>query len=160
MGLFSKFAAVFVAIPSAVLGGMTTFLFTAVAVSGIRILAICEFSRRNRFIMTCALSVGVGAILVPNWFSYFFTYSGPNTALAGFLDAITLLMEAGYALAGVISLILHLILPEESEKHELVTEAAIEDRNKKLENATPTTTPIVNPKNSLNSDEDGISKLD
>jgi NCS2 family nucleobase:cation symporter-2 len=123
MGLFSKFAAVFVAIPSAVLGGMTTFLFTSVAVSGIRILAICEFSRRNRFIMTCALSVGFGAILVPNWFSYFFTYSGSNSALAGFLDAITLLMEAGYALAGVISLILHLILPEESEKNELMTEA-------------------------------------
>jgi uric acid-xanthine permease len=122
MGLFSKFAAVFVAIPSAVLGGMTTFLFTAVAVSGVRILACCEFSRRNRFIMTCALSVGFGAILVPNWFSYFFTYSGPNKALAGFLDAITLLMEAGYALAGVISLILHLMLPEESEKGELMTE--------------------------------------
>jgi uric acid-xanthine permease len=123
MGLFSKFAAVFVAIPSAVLGGMTTFLFTAVAVSGIRILAICEFSRRNRFIMTCALSVGFGATLVPNWFSYFFTYSGSNSAFAGFLDAITLLMEAGYALAGVISLILNLILPEESERHELMMEA-------------------------------------
>ena len=122
MGVFSKFAAVFVAIPSAVLGGMTTFLFTAVAVSGVRILATCEFSRRNRFIMTCALSVGVGAILVPNWFSYFFSYSGPNKALAGFLDAITLLMEAGYALAGVISLILHLMLPEESEKGEQMTE--------------------------------------
>jgi uric acid-xanthine permease len=120
MGIFSKFAAVFVAIPSAVLGGMTTFLFTAVAVSGIRIMATCEFSRRNRFIMTCALSLGFGAILVPNWFSYFFTYSGPNKSLEGFLDAIALLMEAGYALAGVISLILHLVLPEESEKDELV----------------------------------------
>ena len=127
MGIFSKFAAVFVAIPSAVLGGMTTFLFTAVAVSGVRILATCEFSRRNRFIMTCALSVGFGAILVPNWFSYFFTYSGPNRALQGFLDAITLLMEAGYALAGVISLILHLILPEESEKNELMEAAAAEE---------------------------------
>jgi len=161
MGLFSKFAAVFVAIPSAVLGGMTTFLFTAVAVSGIRILAICEFSRRNRFIMTCALSVGVGAILVPNWFSYFFTYSGTNTALAGFLDAITLLMEAGYALAGVISLILHLILPEESEKEELVEAAAVAERDRKLENAaTPTATPVLHTKSSLNSDENGISKLD
>ena len=124
MGIFSKFAAVFVAIPSAVLGGMTTFLFTAVAVSGIRILSTAEFSRRNRFIMTCALSVGAGAILVPDWFSYFFTYSGPNKALAGLLDAITLLMEAGYAVAGIISLILNLALPEESEKHEFVMEAA------------------------------------
>lgn len=124
MGIFSKFAAVFVAIPSAVLGGMTTFLFTAVAVSGIRILSTAEFSRRNRFIMTCALSIGVGAILVPTWFSYFFTYSGPNKALRGLLDAITLLMEAGYAVAGIISLILNLVLPEESEKDELVTEGA------------------------------------
>jgi len=29
MGIFAKFAAALVAIPSAVLGGMTTFLFTA-----------------------------------------------------------------------------------------------------------------------------------
>jgi len=133
MGLFSKFAAVFVAIPASVLGGMTTFLFTAVAVSGIRILAICEFSRRNRFIMTCALSLGFGAILVPNWFSYFFTYSGPNKALAGFLDAITLLMEAGYALAGVISLILNLALPEESERLEVITEGALVSRDRDME---------------------------
>lgn len=39
MGIFSKFAAALVAIPLAVLGGMTTFLFAAVAVSGIRIIS-------------------------------------------------------------------------------------------------------------------------
>ena len=39
MGIFSKFAAALVAIPSSVLGGMTTFLFSAVAVSGIRIIS-------------------------------------------------------------------------------------------------------------------------
>jgi uracil-xanthine permease len=39
MGIFSKFAAALVAIPPAVLGGMTTFLFAAVAVSGIRIIS-------------------------------------------------------------------------------------------------------------------------
>jgi NCS2 family nucleobase:cation symporter-2 len=77
--------------------------------------------------MTCALSMGFGAILVPNWFSFFFTYSGDNKALAGFLDAITLMMEAGYALAGVISLILNLMLPEESEKHEFVTTGQDDD---------------------------------
>ncbi len=83
--------------------------------------------------MTCALSLGFGAILVPDWFSYFFTYSGPNKALAGFLDAITLLMEAGYALAGVISLILHLTLPEESERLEVVTEGALVARDRDME---------------------------
>lgn len=69
-------------------------------------------------------------------------------------------MEAGYALAGVISLILHLILPEESEKHELVTEAAVADRDRKLEDATSAATPRITTKSSLNSDENEISKLE
>lgn len=64
MGIFSKFAAALVAIPSAVLGGMTTFLFSAVAISGIRIISTCPFTRRNRFILTAAMSVGFGATLV------------------------------------------------------------------------------------------------
>lgn len=65
MGIFAKFAAALVAIPSAVLGGMTTFLFSAVAVSGIRIISTTPFTRRNRFILTAGMAVGVGAILVP-----------------------------------------------------------------------------------------------
>ncbi|KAK9360426.1 permease family-domain-containing protein [Lipomyces starkeyi] len=96
MGIFSKFAAALVAIPSSVLGGMTTFLFWSVAVSGMRIVSTVPFTRRNRFILTAALSVGFGAILVPNWFDYFFTYSGNNHALRGFLDAISLIMETGF----------------------------------------------------------------
>jgi NCS2 family nucleobase:cation symporter-2 len=65
MGIFSKFAAALVSIPSSVLGGMTTFLFSAVAVSGIRIISTVPFSRRNRFVLTTAMSVGFGATLVP-----------------------------------------------------------------------------------------------
>lgn len=69
MGIFTKFAAALVAIPSPVLGGMTTFLFSAVAVSGIRIISTVPFTRRNRFILTAALAVGYGATLVPSWVS-------------------------------------------------------------------------------------------
>ena len=65
MGIFAKFAAALVAIPSSVLGGMTTFLFTAVAVSGIRIISTMPFTRRNRFILTAGLTLGYGATLVP-----------------------------------------------------------------------------------------------
>jgi uric acid-xanthine permease len=68
-GIFSKFAASLVAIPSPVLGGMTTFLFSAVAVSGIRIISTVPFTRRNRFVLTAAMSVGFGATLVPTWAS-------------------------------------------------------------------------------------------
>ena len=67
MGIFAKFAAALVAIPSSVLGGMTTFLFSAVAISGVRIISTVPFTRRNRFILTAAMSVGFGATLVPDW---------------------------------------------------------------------------------------------
>jgi len=69
MGIFSKFAAALVSIPSSVLGGMTTFLYAAVAVSGIRIISTTPFTRRNRFILTASLAVGFGATLVPDWFT-------------------------------------------------------------------------------------------
>lgn len=116
MGIFSKFAAALVAIPSSVLGGMTTFLFSAVAVSGIRIISTVSFTRRNRFILTAAMSVGFGATLVPTWFNYVFTYSGANTALVGFFNAIKLVMETGFAVTAFLSLILNLVLPEEIEE--------------------------------------------
>ncbi|KAK9356755.1 permease family-domain-containing protein [Lipomyces doorenjongii] len=114
MGIFSKFAAALVAIPSSVLGGMTTFLFCSVAVSGMRIVSTVPFTRRNRFILTASLSVGFGAILVPNWFDYFFTYSGNNHALRGFLNAISLIMETGFALTGLVALFLNLFISEEA----------------------------------------------
>ena len=118
MGVFSKFAASLVAIPSAVLGGMTTFLFGAVAASGLRIISAVPFTRRNRFIMTAAISVGFGATLVPAWFSYVFTYHGGNTAKQGLFDAIELVMETGFAVAGFIATILNLLLPEDEEDEE------------------------------------------
>ena len=90
MGIFAKFAAALVSIPSPVLGGMTTFLFSAVATSGIRIISTVPFTRRNRFILTAALALGFGATLVPNWFAYVFTYQGNNKALLGFFNAIVL----------------------------------------------------------------------
>lgn len=93
MGIFSKFAAALVAIPAPVLGGMTTFLFSAVAVSGIRIISTVPFTRRNRFILTAAMALGFGATLVPTWFAFVFTYSGDNRAKQGFFNAIVLVME-------------------------------------------------------------------
>ena len=115
MGIFSKFAAALVSIPSPVLGGLTTFLFASVAVSGIRIISTVPFTRRNRFILTAALSLGIGAILVPKWFSYVFTYTGPNQTKQGFFNAIVLVMETGFAITGFLAIFLNLVLPEEVE---------------------------------------------
>ncbi|CAI6337136.1 unnamed protein product [Periconia digitata] len=118
MGIFAKFAAALVAIPGAVLGGMTTFLFSAVTVSGIRIISTTPFTRRNRFILTAGFTLGFGATMVPDWFSYVFTYDGPNRALLGFFNAIELIMETGFALVALVTVILNLVLPEEIEDEE------------------------------------------
>lgn len=115
MGIFSKFAAALVAIPSSVLGGMTTFLFSSVAVSGIKIISSINFTRRNRFVLTAALSLGLGATLVPEWFAYVFTYEGENAALGGFYDAIELVMETGFAVTAFLAVVLNLLLVEEVE---------------------------------------------
>jgi xanthine/uracil permease len=121
MGIFSKFAAALVSIPSSVLGGMTTFLFASVAVSGLRIISTVPFTRRTRFILTAALALGIGAILVPNWFSFVFTYTGGNKAKQGFFDAIVLVLETGFAVTAFIAVILNLILPEEDEGEEVAS---------------------------------------
>jgi uric acid-xanthine permease len=114
-GIFSKFAAALVAIPAPVLGGMTTFLFSAVAISGIRIISTISFTRRNRFILTAAMSLGFGATLVPEWFQYVFTYSGGNRAKHGFFDAVVLVMETGFAVTAFLAILLNLLLKEEIE---------------------------------------------
>lgn len=110
MGVIAKFAAALVAIPKAVLGGMTTFLFASVVVSGIKIITTIPFTRKDRFVLTCSLLFGLGATLVPDWFSYVFTYQGNNHALRGFLDAIQIVMETGYTIAGIVGVIINSIL--------------------------------------------------
>ena len=117
MGIVAKFAAALVAIPDPVLGGMTTFLFCAVNVSGMAIIARAPnaFNRRSRFILTAGLSLGYGATLLPNYFDNIFSYSGNNKSLQGFLDAIVLIMETGFAVTAAVCMILNLILPEELE---------------------------------------------
>lgn len=130
MGIFAKFAASLVAIPAPVLGGMTTFLFCAVAVSGISIIARgVPFNRRNRFILTAALALGYGATLVPRYFDTVFTYKGDNKGLRGFMDAIVLIMETGFAITAAVAMILNLTLDLEVDdvveaEHEVLEQPA------------------------------------
>ncbi len=130
MGVFSKFAAALVEIPSAILGGMTTFLFTSVAVSGLKIISTIPFTRRDRFVLTCSLMFGLGATLLGDWFDNVFTYSGNNKSLEGFLNAIILVMETGFAIAGFIGVILNLFIPQELDEDDdadhLIDEEVIE----------------------------------
>ncbi|ROV93682.1 hypothetical protein VPNG_08863 [Cytospora leucostoma] len=116
MGVFAKFAAALVSIPDPVVGGMTTFLFTSVAVSGLAIIARgVPFNRRNRFILAAGLAIGYGATLVPTYFSSVFTYGGGDQGLKGFLDAIELVMETGFAVTAFLTMFLNLAIPPEVE---------------------------------------------
>lgn len=126
MGVFAKFAAAIVSIPKPVLGGMTSFLFTSVAVSGIKIISSTEFSRRDRFVLTAAILPGLGATLVPTWFNYVFTYKGPNKSLTGFFNAIVLVMETGFALTGFLGVILNLFIPPLADEVEEINEVVLE----------------------------------
>jgi uracil-xanthine permease len=140
MGVFSKFAAALTSIPASVLGGMTTFLFASVAISGIRIIATVPFTRRTRFILTAAMSLGFGAILVPDWFSYVFTYTGDNKAKAGFFDAIVLVLETGFAVTAFIAVLLNLLLPEEDSDEEtesLAGDLADQEEEREAEDEDP-----------------------
>lgn len=135
MGIFAKFAASLVAIPSAVLGGMTTFLFCAVAVSGMAIIGSSPhtaFNRRSRFILTAGLALGYGATLLPTYFDNIFSYKGDNKSLIGFLDAIKLVMDTGFAVCALVCIILNLLLPEELDD-------AISVANSSSDSASPST---------------------
>jgi NCS2 family nucleobase:cation symporter-2 len=135
MGLFAKFAAALVSIPSPVLGGMTTFLFSSVAISGIRIISQIDFTRRNRFILTASFALGMGITLVPSWWSYFFTYSGDNRALEGLLNAVDLVMTNGFAVTAIVGVILNLLLPDEPDEVPV-----LESEDEVVEQAEPTVT--------------------
>ncbi|GAA5888271.1 hypothetical protein JCM6882_008563 [Rhodosporidiobolus microsporus] len=111
MGLFAKFGAVFVAMPASLIGGLTVFLFASVAVSGLRILSKVPWTRRTRFIATASLSLGFADIVNPDWFSNFFTYSGPNHSLRGFLDALTLVVSESYLITLLLGLLLQAVVP-------------------------------------------------
>lgn len=116
MGVFAKFAAALVAIPKPVLGGMTTFLFTAVAVSGVAVVTRgVPFTRRNRFVLTAGLTLGYGATMVPTYFDRVFTYDGDNASLRGLLDAIEIVMETGFVVTAFMCMFLNLVLQEEGD---------------------------------------------
>lgn len=132
LGVFSKFAAILVSIPNCVLGGMTTFLFSSVVVSGIHVLNLKEgLTRRNRFIAIIALGIGLGVNLVPSWVNisgqsnYPFEGNlwpvnpGWSASYRGFRDAIILILSNGYSVGGLLALILNLILPFDNAEKEL-----------------------------------------
>jgi hypothetical protein len=88
----------------------------------------------DRFILTASLTLGFGAILVLNWFSFVFTCKGNNHAIEGFFNAIVLVMETGFAVTALVAMLLNLLIREEVEQDARLLEgnqtgAEDDDRN-------------------------------
>ncbi|KAJ7651930.1 Xanthine/uracil permease [Mycena rosella] len=113
-GVLGKLAGALLAIPNPVLGGVTSFLFASVAVSGLRVLSYLRFTRRDRFVLAAALAFGAGDLLVPGVFTHLFDrVRNPNHALQGFFNSITIVLSTPFLSAGIVAAMLNLILPHE-----------------------------------------------
>lgn len=111
-GVVSKFGAAIVALPPSIIGGMTTFLFTSIVVSGIRILSAVPWTRRNRFIATAALTLGLSDLMVPNWAAYLMPVGG-SARVQGLYDGIGLIIQTGYCIVAFVGCVLNGLLPDQ-----------------------------------------------
>ncbi|KAK9899328.1 Xanthine/uracil permease [Cystobasidium minutum MCA 4210] len=123
-GVLAKISGVFLAIPASVLGGITTFLFASVCVSGLKVISMSPLTRRNRIVLASGFSLGMGNIVVDDWAAYIFTYEGGNSALKGFMDAIVIILSTPFLIAAIVSIIVNLILPADDED-EVVSRQAV-----------------------------------
>ncbi|KAK9417004.1 hypothetical protein SUNI508_09243 [Seiridium unicorne] len=116
MGIFGKFGAVFGAMPPSVLGGMQVFLYSTIAVAGLRVLGLVRYTRRNRFILTVALGIGFLDVAQPDWWDRMLTYSGTNVALSGFEQGLNLIVQTPFIIAAVLGVFLNLVMPEDASQ--------------------------------------------
>ena len=81
LGVFGKFGALFASIPICVVGGVVLQMFSSVFVSGMKI-ATLDFTRRNQFILTLALGLGLGVAMEGHIFDWPGPYSFVRRNLA------------------------------------------------------------------------------
>lgn len=138
-GILGKISGAILAIPNSILGGVTTFLFTTVAVAGLSIMSKIKYTRRNRFILGLSLSFGLGNLLVPTWATFFLPTTG-NRALEGFYQSIQIIIETPFLIGAIVGIIANVIIPYEAEDLEVeegkeisIEEARVaEDRDNSL----------------------------
>lgn len=124
-GVLGKFAGVITSIPDCVIGGMTIFLFANVFTSGLKVISSVDLvSRRNRFILSMSMALGIGVTVWPFAFqdlraspytANFWTCAGCNDTEKGLRNGISIFLSTGYCIGTVVALILNGILPEDDE---------------------------------------------
>jgi uric acid-xanthine permease len=76
------------------------------------------FNRRNRFIVSCAVAIGVGVSVVPQWSTNaLWPAPGPDSpaALASVRIAVLLILETGFCIGAIVAFVLNMIFPIEAE---------------------------------------------
>ena len=132
LGVLSKISGIISSMPDAVVGGMTTFLFCNVFVSGLSVVSKADLnSRRNRIILAISMGVGLGVTAVPWIFgdqregggtAPFWPCTGPfregadcNKGERGIRDGILILLTTPYSIGTLLAMFLHAILPTDME---------------------------------------------
>ena len=132
LGILSKISGIISSMPDCVVGGMTTFLFCNVFVSGLSVVAKANLnSRRNRIILAISMGVGLGVTAVPWIFgdqrasagtAPFWPCTGPfreggdcSKGEQGIRDGIVILLTTPYSIGTLLAMILNAILPEDME---------------------------------------------
>lgn len=124
LGVFGKVAGIITAIPDAVLGGMTIFLFANVLSSGIALTSNIDLhSRRNKFIFAMSMAIGGGVSVWPYAFAdmrassytaHFWTCADCNDTMKGIRNGVSIFLSTGYCVGTVIAMLLNAILPEDA----------------------------------------------
>ena len=132
LGVLSKVSGIISSMPDCVVGGMTTFLFCNVFVSGLSVVSKADLnSRRNRIILAISMGVGLGVTAVPWIFgdqregagtAPFWACTGPfregadcNKGERGIRDGILILLTTPYSIGTLLAMFLHGILPTDME---------------------------------------------
>lgn len=156
MGVLSKISGIITSIPDCVLGGMTTFLFVNVLVSGISLSSQLDMSsRRVKFIMAVSLALGVGVTVWP--FAFKDQRGSPYTAnfwpctdcsetMQGLRNGVSIILSTGYCIGSISAMFLNALLPEDpgmlnmerkdfapSKEEEVVEDFPVEEPIKEIE---------------------------
>jgi len=115
-GILAKISAIIASIPDCVLGGMTTFLFVNVLVSGLRVVGPALHNRRDRFIVAASLALGVGVAIVPHWATNALIAPGGSEADEMAKDGIRIVLSTPYCIGTLVALLLNAVIPEDKEE--------------------------------------------
>jgi xanthine/uracil permease len=80
------------------------------------------FSRRNRFIVSCALAFGMGVSMVPQWSKNALWPDpglGANQSLQSVRTAVLLILDTGFCVGAIVAFVLNMIVPHEQSQPEV-----------------------------------------